>query len=160
MHALHHLVFPHPAWLLEVMTNDGHAILREIDVKHPAAKSMIELSRAQDEEVGDGTTSVIILAGQSCIAFSFHVQHQLAWCKLTVCTRRRDAPRCGAAPRAQDSPHCHHTGDHSRRLIACFQSLSLSACMCAENPAMGSSPLWKQCTSGLFFPRKSSGILL
>jgi hypothetical protein len=29
------------------MTNDGHAILREIDVKHPAAKSMIELSRAQ-----------------------------------------------------------------------------------------------------------------
>ena len=34
-----------------VMTNDGHAILREIDVKHPAAKSMIELSRAQDEEV-------------------------------------------------------------------------------------------------------------
>jgi len=46
------------------MTNDGHAILREIDVKHPAAKSMIELSRAQDEEVGDGTTSVIILAGE------------------------------------------------------------------------------------------------
>ena len=31
---------------------------------HPAAKSMIELSRAQDEEVGDGTTSVIILAGE------------------------------------------------------------------------------------------------
>merc|ERR1719261_1990844 len=46
------------------MTNDGHAILREIDVKHPAAKSMIELSRAQDEEVGDGTTSVIVLAGE------------------------------------------------------------------------------------------------
>lgn len=47
-----------------VMTNDGNAILREIDVVHPAAKSMIELSRAQDEEVGDGTTSVIILAGE------------------------------------------------------------------------------------------------
>jgi T-complex protein 1 subunit gamma len=44
-----------------VMTNDGNAILREVDVSHPAAKSMIELSRAQDEEVGDGTTSVIIL---------------------------------------------------------------------------------------------------
>ena len=37
---------------------------REIDVQHPAAKSMIELSRAQDEEVGDGTTSVIVLAGE------------------------------------------------------------------------------------------------
>ncbi|KAI9737525.1 MAG: T-complex protein 1 subunit gamma [Cirrosporium novae-zelandiae] len=47
-----------------VLTNDGHAILREIEVAHPAAKSMIELSRAQDEEVGDGTTTVIILAGE------------------------------------------------------------------------------------------------
>merc|ERR1719230_1282014 len=47
-----------------VMTNDGNAILREVDVSHPAAKSMIELSRAQEEEVGDGTTSVIVLAGE------------------------------------------------------------------------------------------------
>ena len=47
-----------------LLTNDGHAILREIEVAHPAAKSMIELSRTQDEEVGDGTTSVIILAGE------------------------------------------------------------------------------------------------
>ena len=47
-----------------VLTNDGNAILREIDVQHPAAKSMIELARAQDEEVGDGTTSVIIIAGE------------------------------------------------------------------------------------------------
>ena len=47
-----------------VMTNDGNAILREIIVQHPAAKSMIEISRAQDEEVGDGTTSVVILAGE------------------------------------------------------------------------------------------------
>lgn len=48
-----------------VLTNDGHAILREIEVAHPAAKSMIELSRTQDEEVGDGTTTVIILGLQS-----------------------------------------------------------------------------------------------
>lgn len=47
-----------------VLTNDGNAILREIDVSHPAAKSMIELSRTQDEEVGDGTTSVTVLAGE------------------------------------------------------------------------------------------------
>jgi len=47
-----------------VMTNDGNAILREVDVSHPAAKSMIELSRTQDEEVGDGTTSVIIISGE------------------------------------------------------------------------------------------------
>lgn len=47
-----------------VMTNDGHAILREIDCKHPTAKSLIELARMQDEEVGDGTTSVICLTGE------------------------------------------------------------------------------------------------
>merc|ERR1719326_2610364 len=47
-----------------IMTNDGNSILREVDVAHPAAKSMIELSRAQEEEVGDGTTSVIVLAGE------------------------------------------------------------------------------------------------
>jgi T-complex protein 1 subunit gamma len=47
-----------------VMTNDGNAILREITVEHPAAKTLIEVSRTQDEEVGDGTTSVIILAGE------------------------------------------------------------------------------------------------
>ena len=52
-----------------VMTNDGNCILREVDVSHPAAKSMIELSRAQDEEVGDGTTSVIILSKYYFILF-------------------------------------------------------------------------------------------
>jgi T-complex protein 1 subunit gamma len=45
-------------------TSDGHAILREIDMAHPAAKTLLELCRTQDEEVGDGTTSVIILAGE------------------------------------------------------------------------------------------------
>jgi len=47
------------------LANDGHEILREIEVAHPAAESMIELSRAQDEEVGDGTTTVIILTGET-----------------------------------------------------------------------------------------------
>lgn len=47
-----------------VLTNDGNAILREVEVAHPAAKSMIELCRTQDEEVGDGTTSVVVLAGE------------------------------------------------------------------------------------------------
>ncbi|ESL10399.1 chaperonin/T-complex protein 1 gamma subunit [Trypanosoma rangeli SC58] len=47
-----------------VLTNDGNCILREIDVVHPAAKHMLELARTQDEEVGDGTTSVIVLTGE------------------------------------------------------------------------------------------------
>ena len=45
------------------ITNDGATILKEIDVQHPAAKMMVELSKTADTEVGDGTTSVVILAG-------------------------------------------------------------------------------------------------
>jgi PREDICTED: similar to chaperonin containing TCP1, subunit 3 (gamma) isoform 1 len=59
-----------------VMTNDGNTILREITVDHPAAKFMIEISRTQDEEVGDGTTSVVILAGEfMSVAQSFLEQN-------------------------------------------------------------------------------------
>eukprot|EP00729_Bicosta_minor_P013791 gene13791-1984_t len=59
-----------------VMTSDGNAILREIVVQHPAAKSMIEIARTQDEEVGDGTTSVIVLAGEMlAVAEEFFEQH-------------------------------------------------------------------------------------
>lgn len=47
-----------------VVTSDGNAVLRELDVAHPAAKSMLEVCRTQDEEVGDGTTSVVVLAGE------------------------------------------------------------------------------------------------
>lgn len=56
---------------LNRLTNDGNAILREIDVAHPAAKNMIELSRTQDEECGDGTTSVIILGVLQSTIHSF-----------------------------------------------------------------------------------------
>lgn len=63
-----------------VLTNDGHAILREIEVSHPAAKSMIELSRTQDEEVGDGTTTVIILG------MSTHVVLQEEYVCCCICT--------------------------------------------------------------------------
>ncbi|MCA1812709.1 MAG: TCP-1/cpn60 chaperonin family protein [Halobacteriales archaeon] len=47
-----------------VITNDGATILKEIDVEHPAAKMVIEVSKAQDEEVGDGTTTAVVLAGE------------------------------------------------------------------------------------------------
>ncbi|XP_061752645.1 T-complex protein 1 subunit gamma [Nerophis ophidion] len=60
-----------------VMTNDGNAILREIQVQHPAAKTMIEISRTQDEEVGDGTTSVIILAGEMLAVAEQFLEQQM-----------------------------------------------------------------------------------
>ena len=45
------------------ITNDGATILKEIDVQHPAAKMLVEIAKSTDNEVGDGTTSVVVLAG-------------------------------------------------------------------------------------------------
>jgi thermosome len=47
-----------------VITNDGVTILKEIDVEHPAAKMIVEVAKAQDEECGDGTTTAVVLAGE------------------------------------------------------------------------------------------------
>ncbi|OMJ77313.1 hypothetical protein SteCoe_23141 [Stentor coeruleus] len=47
-----------------VISNDGATILRSLEVQHPAAKVLVELSRLQDQEVGDGTTSVVIVAAE------------------------------------------------------------------------------------------------
>jgi len=46
------------------ITNDGATILKEIEVEHPAAKMMVEVAKAQDNEVGDGTTTAVVLAGE------------------------------------------------------------------------------------------------
>src|SRR2546425_8602848 len=45
------------------ITNDGATMLKEIDVQHPAAKMLVEVSKTTDNEVGDGTTSAVVLAG-------------------------------------------------------------------------------------------------
>ena len=45
------------------ITNDGATILKEIDVQHPAAKMLVEIAKSTDNEVGDGTTSAVVLAG-------------------------------------------------------------------------------------------------
>jgi hypothetical protein len=83
-----------------VLTNDGHAILREIEVSHPAAKSMIELSRTQDEEVGDGTTTVIILGMRYITDGNFGPQLMFnSW---------RDPRASPSTVRAKYPPRCNH----------------------------------------------------
>jgi len=47
-----------------VITNDGVTILKEMDVEHPAAKMIIEVAKTQENEVGDGTTTAVVLAGE------------------------------------------------------------------------------------------------
>ncbi len=47
-----------------VITNDGATILKELEVEHPAAKMLVEVAKTQDNEVGDGTTTAVVLAGE------------------------------------------------------------------------------------------------
>jgi thermosome len=47
-----------------VVTNDGVTILKEMDVEHPAAKMMVEVSKTQEDEVGDGTTTAVVVGGE------------------------------------------------------------------------------------------------
>ena len=46
------------------ITNDGVTILKEMDIEHPAAKMMVEIAKTQDDEVGDGTTTSVVIAGE------------------------------------------------------------------------------------------------
>jgi len=46
------------------ITNDGATIMKELDVQHPAAKMLVEVSKTQDNEVGDGTTTAVLLSGE------------------------------------------------------------------------------------------------
>lgn len=47
-----------------VITNDGVTILREMDIAHPAAKMLVEIAKNQEDVVGDGTTTAVIIAGE------------------------------------------------------------------------------------------------
>ena len=47
-----------------VVTNDGVTILKEMEVEHPAAKMMVEIAKTQEDEVGDGTTTAVVIAGE------------------------------------------------------------------------------------------------
>ena len=60
-----------------VLTNDGNAILREITVQHPAAKSMIEISRTQDEEVCSNIQEILVSSILIPINFSDRLEMEL-----------------------------------------------------------------------------------
>lgn len=60
------------------VTNDGATILRLLEVEHPAARVLVELAQLQDEEVGDGTTSVVIIAAELLKVICFAKRFQFS----------------------------------------------------------------------------------
>lgn len=102
-----------------VMTNDGNAILREITVQHPAAKSMIEIARTQDEEVGDGTTSVIVLAGEMLAVAEPFLQQQ--WHPTVIIRAYREALEDMVKLLENDlSMPLDHKDDHHLMQVVCL----------------------------------------
>lgn len=76
------------------VTNDGATILKSIGIDNPAAKILVDISKVQDAEVGDGTTSVVVLAAEllkeaeRLVAMNLHPQTIIAgWRKATDCAR-------------------------------------------------------------------------
>jgi hypothetical protein len=59
------------------ITNDGATILRQLEVEHPAGKVLVELSQLQDQEVGDGTTSVVVLAAEILKQANELIKHKI-----------------------------------------------------------------------------------
>ncbi len=47
-----------------IVTNDGVTILQEMNIEHPAAKMLVEIAKTQEDEIGDGTTTAVVLAGE------------------------------------------------------------------------------------------------
>lgn len=86
------------------VTNDGATILRSMHVDNPAAKILIDISKTQDEEVGDGTTTVAVLAGEllregeKLIHMKMHPQTIIAGWRLA-----RDAAKAKLAKIARDN---------------------------------------------------------
>ncbi|MDI9395652.1 MAG: thermosome subunit beta [Euryarchaeota archaeon] len=60
-----------------VITNDGATILKEMDIEHPAAKMVVEVSKTQDDEVGDGTTSAAVVAGELLSKAEGLIEHEV-----------------------------------------------------------------------------------
>lgn len=53
-----------PAVSQVTISNDGATIMKLLDIVHPAAKTLVDIARSQDDEIGDGTTTVVITAGE------------------------------------------------------------------------------------------------
>src|SRR5256885_1405075 len=79
------------------VTSDGATVLDELDVQHPAAKMLVEIAKTQDDEVGDGTTSVVVLAGDllnragknddRCSSITYFIVLGLGYLNKHLCSR-------------------------------------------------------------------------
>ncbi|PKS11618.1 hypothetical protein jhhlp_001769 [Lomentospora prolificans] len=75
----------------QTITNDGATVMKMLDIVHPAARILIDIARSQDAEVGDGTTSVVVLAGEILKEMKEHVEQNVSSQLITKAIRRTSA---------------------------------------------------------------------
>ncbi|KAI0243936.1 T-complex protein 1 subunit eta [Massospora cicadina] len=90
------------------ISNDGATIMKMLDIVQPAAKALVDIARAQDAEVGDGTTSVVLLAGELLKEFN---------CALTDCFREFRALLSKCASTAMSSKLIHSQKDFFTKMV-------------------------------------------
>ena len=73
-----------------LISNDGATILKQMEVFHPTAKMLVEISKSQDVEAGDGTTSVVVLAGALLQAVQGLLDKGIHPTRIAECFRRAE----------------------------------------------------------------------
>lgn len=75
----------------QTITNDGATVMKLLDIVHPAARILTDIARSQDAEVGDGTTSVVVLAGEILKEIKEHVDQGVSSQTIIKGLRRASA---------------------------------------------------------------------
>ncbi|SPO04309.1 related to CCT7 - component of chaperonin-containing T-complex [Cephalotrichum gorgonifer] len=75
----------------QTITNDGATVMKLLDIVHPAARILVDIARSQDAEVGDGTTSVVVLAGEILKEVKEHVEQGVSTQLINKALRRASA---------------------------------------------------------------------
>ena len=114
------------------ISNDGATIMRLLDIVHPAAKTLVDISMAQDAEVGDGTTSVVLLAGEILKECKQFVEDGLH--PRIIIRGLREA--CGLALKNLETLSISQEGDAFRQLLEKCAGTALNSKLIARQKAL------------------------
>jgi T-complex protein 1 subunit beta len=112
------------------VTNDGATILKSLHVDNPAAKVLVDISKVQDDEVGDGTTSVVVLAGEllreaeKLVALKIHPMTIIAGYRIAAETARTALENSVSDNREDIGKHCFESCIKVCLRIALFSYIS------------------------------------
>lgn len=113
------------------ISNDGATVMNLLQITHPAAKSLVDIARAQDNEVGDGTTSVVVLAGELLKEAKFRIEDGVAP-QIIIKSYRRALLEAHKILDDLLVPFSDHTEERNVLLERCAQTALNSKLICGE----------------------------